>query len=132
MLSVMAGNRPLIFIFDDDPNVVEMLVFMLASQGQIVAAQDSDAAMRMLQELVPDLVLVDLVARRNRTSGTDIIRMLRADSRTQAKPIIAMSAGNADVLQGAHEAGADLIIRKPFDLRRLKLDVQALLAPVAS
>lgn len=132
MLSVMAGNQPLIFIFDDDPNVVEMLGFMLASQGQIVAAQDSDAAMRMLQELVPDLVLVDLVARRNRTSGTDIIRMLRADSRTQAKPIIAMSAGNADVLQGAHEAGADLIIRKPFDLRRLKLDVQALLAPVAS
>ena len=132
MLSVMAGNQPLIFIFDDDPNVVEMLGFMLASQGQIVAAQDSDAAMRMLQELVPDLVLVDLVARRNRTSGTDIIRMLRADSRTQAKPIIAMSAGNADVLRGAHEAGADLIIRKPFDLRRLKLDVQALLAPVAS
>ena len=132
MLSVMASHQPLIFIFDDDPNVVEMLGFMLASQGQIVAAQDSDAAMNMLQDLVPDLVLVDLVVPRSRTSGTDIIRMLRADSRTQEKPIIAMSAGNADVLQRAHEAGADLIIRKPFDLRRLKLDVQALLAPVAS
>ena len=64
----------------------------------------------------PDLILMDIMM--PELDGFDATRALRRDNRTQAIPIIAVTA-----MEGAHQlaiqAGANDYVRKPVDIRRL-------------
>jgi two-component system response regulator MprA len=117
---------PSILVVDDDPNLLRMLRRGLTLAGYSVrAAEDGDAAMRMLVEEEPDLLVLDVMlpepldglelARRLREGGSDV-------------PIIMLTARDkvSDKVAG-FASGADDYLPKPFAFEELLARVGALL-----
>jgi diguanylate cyclase (GGDEF)-like protein len=108
-----------ILIADDEPAVRQLLELVLTGQGYEVAmAHDGAQLVRMAQERVPDLVLVDLMM--PQIDGYEAIRQLRNDTRTAHLPMLILTAKSTleDVVIG-FETGADDYITKPFNIPEL-------------
>ncbi len=108
-----------ILIADDEQAVRQLLELVLSSQGyEVLIAQNGDQAVRMAQERVPDLVLMDLMM--PHLDGYEAIRQLRNDTRTAHLPMIILTAKSTpdDVVTG-FETGADDYITKPFNIPEL-------------
>jgi diguanylate cyclase (GGDEF)-like protein len=108
-----------ILIADDEPAVRQLLELVLTSQGyEVQSAQNGDQLVRIAQELVPDLALVDLMM--PGVDGYEAIRQLRNDTRTAHIPTIILTARSApnEVVTG-FESGADDYIIKPFNIPEL-------------
>jgi diguanylate cyclase (GGDEF)-like protein len=108
-----------ILIADDEPNVRQLLELVLRGQGyEVTLATNGAQLVRMAQERVPDLVLVDLMM--PQLDGYEAIRQLRNDTRTAHLPMLILTAKSAldDVVIG-FETGADDYITKPFNIPEL-------------
>src|SRR5262245_57798108 len=108
-----------ILIADDEQAVRQLLEVVLTSQGyEVLSAHNGDQVVRMAQERVPDLVLVDLMM--PHLDGYEAIRQLRNDTRTAHLPMIILTTKSApdDVVTG-FETGADDYITKPFNIPEL-------------
>jgi CheY-like chemotaxis protein len=115
-----------ILVADDEPMTAEMLSAMLAYRGyDVVCAYDGSEALTRARELRPDAVLLDVYM--PGLEGVAVTQRLRADPALSSCPIVLISsADESDV--GWREAGADLFLQKPVDLRRLPDVVDGLLA----
>ena len=108
-----------ILVADDEPSVCQLLELVLQSEGYEVAiATNGDQLVRMAQERVPDLLLIDLMM--PQLDGYEAIRQLRNDTRTGHLPMIILTAKSTptDLVTG-FETGADDYITKPFILPEL-------------
>jgi diguanylate cyclase (GGDEF)-like protein len=108
-----------ILIADDEKAVRQLLELVLQNQGyEVLVAQNGDQLVRMAQERVPDLVLVDLMM--PQLDGYEAIRQLRNDTRTAHLPMLILTAKSTpdDVVTG-FETGADDYITKPFNIPEL-------------
>ena len=108
-----------ILIADDEKSVRQLLELVLQSQGyQVITARNGDHLVRLAQEHIPDLVLVDLMM--PGLDGYEAIRQLRNDTRTAHIPMIILTARSApdDVVTG-FETGADDYVTKPFNIPEL-------------
>ena len=108
-----------ILIADDELAVRQLLELVLVGQGYEVALAANGAQLvRMAQERVPDLVLVDLMM--PQLDGYEAIRQLRNDTRTAHLPMLILTAKSTldDVVTG-FETGADDYITKPFNIPEL-------------
>jgi two-component system phosphate regulon response regulator PhoB len=92
----------------------------------VIAALDAEAALRQINEALPDLILLDWML--PGMSGLDFARRLRADARTKHVPIIMLTARGEerDKVTGL-ESGADDYVTKPFSPRELLARIQAVL-----
>lgn len=97
--------KTIVFVEDSE---VEMLAYksMLERAGYCVqTAKDGLQAMRVLHNIVPDLVLLDLVL--PRFDGVEVMKFMRANERLKAVPVIIFSTNsiidtqNEPVLEGA-------------------------------
>ena len=84
------------------------------------------AALAEINRALPDLILLDWML--PGTSGVEMARRLRADSRTRDIPIIMLTArtDERDKILGL-ESGADDYITKPFSPRELMARIRAVL-----
>jgi diguanylate cyclase (GGDEF)-like protein len=108
-----------ILIADDEPAVRQLLELVLTGQGyQVTIATNGAQLVRMAQERVPDLVLIDLMM--PQLDGYEAIRQLRNDTRTAHLPMLILTAKSTleDVVIG-FETGADDYITKPFNIPEL-------------
>jgi diguanylate cyclase (GGDEF)-like protein len=108
-----------ILIADDEPSVCQLLELVLKSEGyDVVTAQNGDQLVRLAQERMPDLLLVDLMM--PQLDGYEAIRQLRNDTRTAHLPMLILTAKSTpnDLVTG-FESGADDYITKPFVLPEL-------------
>ena len=108
-----------ILLADDEQSVRQLLELVLRGQGyEVSAVQNGDQLVRMAQETVPDLVLVDLMM--PGLDGYEVIRQLRNDTRTAHLPMLILTARSTpnDVVIG-FESGADDYIIKPFNIPEL-------------
>ena len=95
-----AALRPLdlapdmrVLIVDDDPDAVRLLRRLLAEvvpQCQTTAAYSGDEAVRLIEEALPDLVLLDLVM--PRMTGDQVIRHLASQPELARVPLVVVSA----------------------------------------
>jgi len=84
-----------VYIVDDDRNIVESMSIVLKSRGYAVEAQyDEKGVVENLVAKKPDVVILDVMFPENQSAGFDIARDIRNDKRTQALPIIMLSAIN--------------------------------------
>lgn len=103
-----------ILVADDNDLMRTLLDTLLRSAGyQVTLARDGEELVRLAFAQPPALVLTDLEM--PLVDGCDAIRQLRADARTAALPLLAMSARD-DTAALALDAGADDFITKPFSL----------------
>jgi DNA-binding response OmpR family regulator len=120
-----------ILIADDEPTVRQLLELVLRSHGyDVLNAQNGDQLVRTAQEVVPDLLLVDLMM--PHMDGYEAIRQLRNDTRTAHLPMLILTAKSTpdDVVTG-FETGADDYITKPFNIPELLARIKAQLTRAA-
>jgi PAS domain S-box-containing protein len=115
--------RPLILVADDNADMRQYLVRMLAERYDVQAAADGQAALERIRENPPALILSDVMM--PNLDGFGLIRELRSDPATRTLPIILLSAraGEESRVEGM-EQGADDYLIKPFSARELLARVQ--------
>jgi PAS domain S-box-containing protein len=118
------GDRPLVLVADDNADMRQYLVRLLAERYEVRAAADGEAALAAARERPPDLVLTDVMM--PRLDGFGLLCELRADPRTRNAPVIMLSAraGEESRVEGMG-AGADDYLVKPFSARELLARVGA-------
>lgn len=118
-----------ILIVDDEELIREALKQIVERAGhQAQCAQNGSEAMQMIANLLPDLIITDLIM--PETEGLELIRSLK--SSIDPIKIIAISGGsrylNPDSqLQAAEFLGADLCFSKPIDTNEFIHSVNLLL-----
>jgi DNA-binding response OmpR family regulator len=121
------GDRPLVLVADDDPDIVTLVRFRLERDGcDVVAAGDGQTALDVALERTPDLAVLDVTM--PRLDGYELVRRLRAHAETRTIPILLLTARvqESDVHDGM-AAGADDYVTKPFSPQELGRRVQAAL-----
>jgi CheY-like chemotaxis protein len=118
----------LVLIVDDNPATRWVLSDLVArEQHHIVEASNGREAVDLYREHRPDLVLIDLFMPEH--DGFEAIRTLRTEF--PSVRIIAVSGdwmvGDKNGLRLARELGADVTIRKPFNVSVLRAAVKGLL-----
>jgi two-component system response regulator RegX3 len=117
-------SEPVVLVVEDEASFVEALTIGLRREGfEVVVAVDGAEALQKFDEVMPDLVLLDVML--PKVSGIDVCRQLR--KRTQV-PIIMVTAKGAeiDTVVGL-EVGADDYVTKPYRLRELVARMRAVL-----
>lgn len=116
-----------ILLADDSPQALRLAEQILTAQGfEVVSVTDGATALRRLDDVNPDLLITDVyLPTRN---GFELARFLRSQEKYRQLPVI-FAAAPADEFneQDATNAGADLILRKPFEASALLGAVQRLL-----
>ncbi len=108
-----------ILVVEDDKDIVEVIKYNLSKEGyQITSALSAEAALKILDENIPDLILLDLML--PGIDGLQLCRIVRNKPDFQAIPIIILTARSedTDIVVGL-EIGADDYIIKPFSPRVL-------------
>jgi two-component system, OmpR family, phosphate regulon response regulator PhoB len=121
----MADTRPHVLIVEDEAPQREMLVYNLSAEGhRITAVGDGLAALDVVADDPPDLILLDWMM--PSLSGIEVCRRLRARATGREMPIIMLSARveEADKVRGL-ETGADDYITKPYAVAELVARVRA-------
>jgi diguanylate cyclase (GGDEF)-like protein len=104
-----------VLVVDDDPDIARFIEVNLRTQGfEVHLASDGVEALERAREVVPDLVLVDVMM--PRMDGFQVVDRLRSEPRTANVSIIMLTAKalTADKVLGI-TTGADDYIIKPFD-----------------
>jgi two-component system phosphate regulon response regulator PhoB len=116
-----------ILVIENEPAIQELIALNLSMAGHTVSrARDAESALLMLEDGLPDMLLLDWNLRGQ--SGLSLIRRLRAQASTRYLPIIMVTArcGEPDKIM-ALESGADDYMTKPFSPREMVARVHALL-----
>lgn len=122
----MMETKAVVLVADDDPEIRQLLRVFLGQEYQVVLAENGDETIRIAQESVPDLILVDVMM--PQMDGYEVCRQLRNDTRTSHVPILMLTslATVGDKLTG-FESGADDYVTKPFNLDELHARLRSLL-----
>ena len=116
-----------VLIVDDEPNIVASLEFLLRQSGyEVHVAADGAAALRQVQAVAPDLVLLDVMMPEK--SGYDVCQRIRAHPEWSNIRIVMLSAKGreAEMTKGL-SLGADAYVTKPFSNAELVARIGELL-----
>jgi phosphate regulon transcriptional regulator PhoB len=116
-----------VLVIDDEKDIVALLRYHLEKAGfQCVEGMDGAAALRLIREHHPDLVILDLML--PGMDGLEICRQLRQDAATVRLPILMLTAKAEEVDRVVGlEVGADDYVVKPFSPRELIARIKAIL-----
>ena len=120
----MAKER--ILIADDEPDIRLVLRTRLELEGfTVLEASDGAEAVGMAQDQVPDLIVLDVMMPRR--SGFGVLDHI--GHRGPGGPRIVVVTANEETRHEeiARAKGADLFLKKPFEMRELLAAVDGLL-----
>ena len=111
-----------IMVVDDDQEMLKLLNRTLELEGfDAIVVEDGDSALAILDEIDPDLVILDVMM--PGLDGFQTLDLIREQSNV---PVIMLTAKNEVLsLQRALLLGADDYISKPFSTRSLIARIQA-------
>ena len=115
-------DRRRILVVDNDREMVGLLNHTLKTEGfDTTVVADVHSALTMLDEIEPDLVILDSVV-----SGSDGFQMLDLIREQSDIPVIMLTRKyDIESLQRALSLGADDYIRKPFSTRAFVARIRA-------
>jgi CheY-like chemotaxis protein len=121
------GSRPLVLVVEDNPVNLELVEAVLNREGyEVISAVSAEEALKRLERLRPDLVLLDIQL--PGLDGLGLTRLLKANPATVEIPIVALTAhARPEDRQAALEAGCVEYISKPIDTRTLPGQLAGLL-----
>lgn len=104
-----------ILVVDDDPTMVKLInVNLKLNNYSVVEATSGEEALGVIEKEALDLVVLDIMM--PGVDGWEVLKRIRANSRTQEMPVILVTAKtqDSDVIRG-WELGADEYVIKPFN-----------------
>ena len=109
-----------VLVVDDEPHIGRIIRTRLEQAGFTVLLAEHGAEALSHLETVPAIALMVLDLMLPGMSGTDILRLLRRDSRWRPLPCIVLTAAGQDAqLREVESLGVSEIMTKPFSPRRL-------------
>jgi two-component system phosphate regulon response regulator PhoB/two-component system alkaline phosphatase synthesis response regulator PhoP len=122
----------LIFVVDDEPDILEMIGINLQKSGyQVEKFTEGQPMLDRLERKIPQLIILDLML--PDIDGMEVCKTIKKDLNYAHVPIIMVTAKGeeVDIVLGL-EFGADDYIPKPFSPRELVARVKAVLRRVDS
>jgi PAS domain S-box-containing protein len=118
------ADREHVVVADDNADMRRHISRLLNGRWNVTTAPNGKAALDLIRERKPDLVLTDVMM--PELDGFGLIRQVRSDPDLREIPIIMLSAraGEEARLEGL-ESGADDYLTKPFSGRELLARVNA-------
>ena len=110
---------------EDEPEMSELIRLILGRRGlDVHGAPGGKEGLKMVRELLPDLVLLDLMM--PEMDGWEVYQQMKADAATRDIPVIVVTARaqNIDKVLGLHIAKVDDYIAKPFGPQELMDSVE--------
>jgi len=116
-----------ILVIEDDETMRAAMKKIFELDGYVVKlAADSTELTATLDEVTPDLILMDVGL--PWLNGFELGQMLKEHRDLKRIPLVFVSGKTSDEdVKRAFEIGADDYIKKPFEIEKLKKTVQALL-----
>ncbi len=116
--------EPTILIVEDETDTVEMYRIVLEVEGyQVMVAYTLQSAIKQLEKVKPDLVLLDVVLRGS--SGLDLCEKVRKDPELADLPIVIISnLDSPEDIKAGLDAGANVYLTKPISQDELLEAVQ--------
>ena len=105
---------------EDEPEMIDLIRLILGRKGyEVIGAHGGMAAMQIIQEQMPDVILLDLMM--PDMDGWEVYQKLKAEDELKNIPVIVVTAKaqSIDKVLGLHIAKVDDYISKPFSPQEL-------------
>jgi CheY-like chemotaxis protein len=124
----MKESMAKILIAEDEPDIRELVAFMLRFAGyEVMASSNGEEAVQSATRERPDLILMDV--RMPKMTGYEACRIMKASPDLRDVPVVFLSAkGQESEIQSGLEAGAEEYLLKPFSPDELTNRVRTILA----
>ncbi|WP_373734364.1 hybrid sensor histidine kinase/response regulator transcription factor [Bacteroides heparinolyticus] len=115
-----------LLVIEDNRDIAAYIGSQFADRYSVSYAENGKAGLKKAQELVPDLIITDLMM--PGMNGLEVCRQVRGNEITDHIPIIVVTAKitEEERIKGL-EAGADAYLAKPFNANELRTRVEKLL-----
>jgi len=116
----------IIFIIEDEPDMLELLGFILSEEGyEVHKFISGEEALKNIKFIKPDLITLDLML--PGMSGLEICKAVKSNFETWNIPIIVLSSRSEefDILTGL-SVGCDDYITKPFSEKILLAKIKSI------
>lgn len=118
-------NEKKIVCIEDEAEMIDLIRLILGRRGyDVIGAPGGVEGIKKVKELLPDLVLLDLMM--PDMDGWEVYQQMKADETTRKIPVIVVTAKaqNIDKVLGLHIAKVDDYITKPFSPAELLASVE--------
>lgn len=123
-MSTMASRRK-ILVVDDDPWIAKMLEFVVSDAGHVaIVCKDGTDALDKFAEVMPDLVLLDVVL--PKLDGLKVCEHIKKSPIGRLTPVLVFSGIYRDSTE-AMKFGADAFIAKPFTPQQIGQQIKQML-----
>ena len=126
-LETISPEETKILIVDDEASNRDIFTQFLKLEGfQVFSAVDGEDGLQKIEEIQPDLVLLDILM--PRVDGYEVCRRIKDNPETFFLPVVMITAlsGSEEKIKGV-EVGADDFLSKPFNNLELVTRVKSLL-----
>ena len=118
-------DMAIVLVIEDNPDNLELAVFLLQSAGHtVLRAMDAEAGLALARDELPNLILMDIQL--PGMDGLEATALLKRDEATRAIPVIALSAlamkGDEERIRAA---GCDGYIAKPMSIQNFLATIAA-------
>ena len=118
---------PTVLVVEDEDALATLLQYNLEKEGyRVILAGDGEEALILVQEELPDLVVLDWML--PKVSGIEVCRRLRQRTESRNLPILMLTARGeeSDRVRGL-DTGADDYVVKPFAMTELTARIRAVM-----
>ncbi len=118
-------QAPIALLIDDSPYIHRLLAVKLKDEGiEFLAAFSGPEGLELAESQTPSIILLDV--NMPDMDGFEVLRRLKADTRTMGIPVIMLSgqAKSTDKVM-AFDMGAMDFVPKPFDVHELRARIQS-------
>ncbi len=113
-----------ILVVDDETEIVDQVKEYFESEGfAVMTAETGDAGIKLITKEFPDILILDM--KLPDMSGLLVLKYAKAQS-PKTKVIVMTGYIDQVMFDQAEELGRDAFLQKPFDLERLKFEVDKL------
>lgn len=126
-----------IMLVEDNPEdvfITRKVLKLSGLNGGLLVAGDGREALALMEDLAksgerfPDLILLDINL--PLLGGTELLRILKNDSRFSRIPVVMLTGSNVDIdIQRSYDLGASTYLVKPISKDALQMVMQTIFPP---